>query len=325
MKPLLDLGWGDPVIVRQALIETLGHKFGMAPKLLESMGYTPHLGYPHLIEQCKDLAKRQSGHRPKHLFISHGATGAIHAALYALKAPWTDWVVTNRRYFPIYPQIISLSDMIHIDWQKMRDLSNLQNGCTERNFIRLVDSPSNPEGLIAPFGDVDIWDAAYATGSYSSGGHVPSSYKIMCGSLSKTLGLSGLRIGWVSTDDDELAKSLGIWVTANYIGLSSVSQNIAEEVLQSLDMDRFETRSSGYLDDNRQQMQKLLSRFGQSEVPLRGMFCVLQLGKPEKKALDKANIKWTPGSAWGEDDNWARLSLGQTREITKAAVKAALK
>ena len=50
-----------------------------------------------------------------------------------------------------------------------------------------------------------------------------------------------------------------------------------------------------------------------------------KLGKAERKALTKANIKWQPGNTWGEDDNWARLSLGQTREIVRAAVRATLK
>ena len=95
MKPVSDLSWGDPIIVRQALIETLGNKFCLAPKLLGSMGYTPHHGYPHLIKQCKDIAERQTGRIPKHLILTCGATGAIHAALYALKTPWTCLLYTS--------------------------------------------------------------------------------------------------------------------------------------------------------------------------------------------------------------------------------------
>ena len=324
MKPEYLLGWGDPIIVRQALSETLPFTTKSASSLRD-MGYTPHYGNPKLIGQLKSLAERQSGHRPKHLFVTCGATGAINAALHALKDTWTDWVVTNNRYFPIYPTIIAMTDMIMINRQKKDFLCNKSNGCKQRNFISLIDSPSNPEGLIFPFDEVDIWDAAYATRTYSRSAHSPLKWKVMCGSLSKTLGLSGLRLGWASTDDDTLANSLSNHVTASYIGLPGPSMAIAEEVLDLLDLDRFETLSAGYLDDNRQQMQKLLDRFGQGNVPSRGMFAILQLGKTERKAMKRANIVWQPGSTWGEDDNWARLSLGQTREITRAAVKAALK
>lgn len=317
----IKLDWGEPVVTRQALIETLGNKFGLAPRLLESMGYPPHLGFTHLIEQLKDLARRQTGQRPKHLFVTCGATGAIHAALYALKTQYTDWVVTNKRYFPIYPHIITLSDLLQVDWDRKKTLTDSYHGCSERNFISLVDSLSNPEGTVRPFSEVDIFDAAYASKTYSHGGHVPNGYKVMCGSLSKTLGLAGLRLGWASTNDDNLAKSIEFYVANHNIGLSSVSQGIAEEVLHCLDFDKFETRSSNYLNDNREEVQKILTNFGQGSVPTRGMFAILEIGKIEKRALERAHIKWQPGNSWGENEGWARLSLGQDRDLTRKAVK----
>jgi hypothetical protein len=36
-------------------------------------------------------------------------------------------------------------------------------------------------------------------------------------------------------------------------------------------------------------------------------------------------VVWQPGSSWGENDGWARFSMGQNRVLTKNAVKAALK
>lgn len=318
MKPIYDMSWGDPLIVRQALVETLGYDFELDKVNLSRMGYTPHLGNPNLIEQLKNLAERQSGHRPKHLMVTSGATGAISAALYALKTQKTDWVVTNKRHYPFYPSIITVADMLmtHKDNVDCR---------TEENFISLTDSPSNPEGLVFPFETVDIWDGAYASKTYTKNGHVPEKWKIMCGSLSKTLGLAGLRLGWVSTDNDDLEQSLSVWVKANYAGLSSLSMGVAEEVLGTINLDRFETRAGNYLDDNRAEVQRLLNRFDQGNIPTRGMFAIVQLGRTEKRTLEKAGIKWQPGSSWGEDDSWARLSLGLTREATKLAIRTALK
>lgn len=319
MKEQIQLSWGDPQIVRQALTETLGHKFSLSATSLLDQGYPPHYGNPILIDQLKTLTKRQTGHKPKHLFVTCGAIGAIHAALFALKDMNTDYVLINRRYFPFYPQIIANADM-NVLHNPFLGLLN-----TKYKFISLIDSPSNPEGMVSPFQDIDIWDAAYASKTYSSGGHVPNKFKIVCGSLSKTLGLAGLRLGWAATDDDRLAQSLGNWVTSNYIGLSLDSMKTAENIIKSLDFDKFETRSSGYLDDNREQMQKVLDRFGQGNVPTRGMFAIMELGKAERKALEKANVIWQPGNSWGEDENWARLSLGATRETIRKAVKGILK
>lgn len=325
MKPILDMSWGEPIVIRQALIETLGNRFALAPRLLSAMSYTPHHGFEQLSERMKYLAERQSGHRPKFLFVTNGASGAINAALHALKTQRTDWVVTDKRYYPFIPKMVYQADMIMIDRDRKEFLTNKENGCGENNFLSLDASPSNPEGLVSPFSSVDIWDAAYASKTYSSGGHTPSKYKVMCGSISKTLGLPGLRLGWVSTDSEDIASSLGHYVSNTYVGLSSVSQGIAEEVLQSIDLDKFEDRASGYLNDNRFEVQKILTKFGQGSVPTRGMFALVQLGKAERAALKRANVKWQCGSSWGEDDSWARLSLGQSREVVRLAVKEVLK
>ena len=323
VEKVYDLSWGDPRVIRQALQKTLGYNFAGSSVLIESLGYTPHLGEPALIRICKNLAERISGHRPKHLVLTCGATGAVHAALHALKEPWTDYVVTNRRYFPIYPSIITTSDLIHIDYAKRDKLA--RNGAPERSFISLVDSPSNPEGIVDIFDSVDIFDAAYASKTYTHTNAAPASYKVMCGSLAKITGLSGLRLGWASTDNDEIAESMNRFVISSYVGLSKLSMDFAIEILEVLELDEFEVLSAKYLDDNREQVQKMLYRFGQGQVPARGMFAIIQLGKAEKKALERANVKWQPGTSWGEDESWARLSLGQSREIIKAAVKAVLK
>ena len=322
MKPERDLAWGDPKIIRQALVETLGFSSHLAYVNLDSMGYTPHFGTEKLIEQLKILTQRQTGWKPKHLFITNGATGGVNAALYAMKDN-AEYVTTNDRYFPFYPQMIDIAGLIRINKKEQLDYQQL--GMDSENFIILMDSPSNPEGIVYPFDHTDIFDGAYVSSPYNKGKVLPKSWKIMVGSLSKTLGMPGLRLGWICTDDNYLAKRAANWVDATYVGLSKSSMDIAEEVLRNLNFDRFEEKATLYLDSNREEMQKLLDKFGQGEVPVRGMFAIIELGKVEKKALERAGVKYQSGETWGESANFARLSLGQTREITRDAVKAVLK
>jgi len=322
MKPTFDLGWGDTPVVRQALVETLdGMEYAVERSELSDMGYPPHAGMPALVELCKDLAKRQSGRRPEHLYITCGATGAINAALYAMDS--AEYVECHTRYFPFYPKIIDLAGKQMVDQAERNRM--VKAGAESHRFITLVDSPSNPEGLIYPNSVAHVWDAAYAGTHYGGKGASPVSWGIMCGSLSKTLGINGCRLGWAATDRLYESARLGAYVTASSSGMSVDSQLTAIGVLKRLDIDRFESRAKGYIDDNRAQAQRVLDKFGQGDAPARGMYFLVQLGKSERRALERARVKWQPGPSWGADDSWARLSLGQKRETVLAAVNAIIK
>lgn len=325
-SPIL-LSWGDPKCVREALYDNLPPFIAHRSVNIWEMGYPDHNGSPDLIKELKVLAERQSKHRPKHLFVTNGATGAINAALYALKTVKTEWVVANKRYYPVLPGIINSAGLIMCDTKHKQHLCDGELGCTDSNFITFVDSPSAPEGLVYPFEKVDIFDAAYASRTYTKGySHIPSDWKIMVGSIAKTLGLPSLRIGWVSTDNDDLANSLKHYVVSAYSGVSLVSQEMATGILKHLDKDKFEKLSASHIDDNREQIQKLFNRFGnKEEVPTRGMFAVTKLEKSQVKALNKANIVWQVGPSWGETEEWARFSLGQNRDLTKEAVRRIVK
>src|SRR5271167_2558684 len=115
MKPEFNMQWGDPFIVRQALVETLRLSSPVFTPQYKEMSYPQHVGNPKLIRQLKKLTERQSGTKFKHLIVTNGATGAINAALYSLKDFDTDYVVTNKRYFPMFPAMISMADMVMID------------------------------------------------------------------------------------------------------------------------------------------------------------------------------------------------------------------
>jgi aspartate/methionine/tyrosine aminotransferase len=319
VKARYDLRWGDPVVTRQALVETLptnyGHD-GLARGLcLEDLGYPDHLGRPELVEALKSLAERQSGRRPRHLVVTCGATGALCSALWALGRPGGD-VVTGARYFPFYPQLIESVGMVRADAGGP--------GCSQ-SHVWLIDSPSNPEGLTFPGAVADVWDAAYGSAAYGGGPGLAPRWRAMCGSLSKTLGLPGLRLGWAATDEDGVALLIGRHAAASTLGLPLQAQATALGVLRALDMDAFEARAKGFLDDNRAEAQRLLDRFGQGPCPVRGMFFLVRLGRAEKRALERAGVEWQCGSTWGEDRSWARLSLGQDRELTRAAIRAALR
>src|ERR1035437_8060253 len=111
MKSQIDMAWGDPVVIRQALVETLGISFPFQSRSIEGLSYPPRLCTEKLIGQLKSITFIQTGISPKHVTLTCGATGAIHAALYALRDRWEEYVVVGKRYFPFYPNIIGMSGM----------------------------------------------------------------------------------------------------------------------------------------------------------------------------------------------------------------------
>ena len=318
--------WGDPVCVRQALKEMLRNDpllHSPHLELIRDGGYPVHEGNPRLIELLKNLALRQSGLRPKHLFVTNGATGGLNSALSVIKDK-EEFCITHGTYFPFYPAIISQTGFVHGDESDMEHIES--SYYSHKNHVTLIDSPNNPLGHLW-YESVDIFDSAYGAYHYRKGSVVPQSWRIMVGSLGKTLGIPGIRIGWVSTNDDDLGIMLARYVTASYAGLPIQSQDTAIWYLGQLHdkMDEFEKLAGNYIDDNRNEFQKVMDHFEQSSVPERGMFCVLEIGDKERRVLESVGVKWQCGTTWGRDKNWARLSLGQNRELTREVVHEILR
>jgi aspartate/methionine/tyrosine aminotransferase len=317
-----NFAWGDTIVVRQALVDSLpnGFSFISPQQNLLGMGYPPHEGDPELIELLKDLASVQMGSRPRYLFVTNGATGALNASLSVLKGS-ADYGVFGDTYFPFYPGIVSSHGLIGISYDKMNDF--MHSGVTRQGFVVIADSPSNPEGVVRR-GEADIWDAAYASHKYGGGKWCqPLFWQVMCGSLSKTLGLNGIRLGWVATDKAHIAEALKLAVTNQYCGISQLQQELAKSILKVLDRHSFEIKAKSYIDDNREEWAKVAQKFGQQSGNT-GMFQILRLAQAEERALNKAGVIWQPGDSWGRDRSWARISLGQDRALTRNAVKDVL-
>lgn len=322
MQPKLDFSWGDTVVVREALLKCIGKlKVQTGKSELMSMSYPVHEGDPDLVFLLKKLAKRQSGFKFKHLFVTNGATGALHASLNALRDDTALYVQTNQAYFPFYPGIIAQHGLVQISGDPA---DKLRGRRPDAKIIRIADSPSNPYGELFK-GKCDIWDAAYGADQYGGGiDAAPSEFKIMCGSLSKTLGLNGIRLGWAATNDDALAAALAEAVTFQYCGISQAQTNLAVCILEHVDMDEFEHLAWQKIQRNRELWGKVADKFGQPRSE-RGMFQVLSLTPDLNAALILSDVKWQGGQTFGQDSRTARISLGQSNALTEKAVKLILK
>lgn len=327
MKKEFNLGWGESICVRQAFIETLSD----APLMfdmdsLENMGYPVHEGDPELVKLTKYVLKRNIGRDYEHVLITNGATGGVTLALrtYALlgrKQCWTE----KPPYFRFYPDMIRQAGLTH--YKMGKDVALIENA------VHLLDSPSNPLGKFADrkidiLQNPTVWDTVYFNKVYSPGKYPQPYHNVLVGSYSKLLGLNGLRVGWIATNDYLLYLSLKSVVTAEYCGISVPSAKIIMKTagkFTETHWELFERQANFWLDWNRAEWSKLEKFFGGTPVLPVGMFYYAPIDKQCRSLLEKSGIIWSPGSQLGTSDDFGRFNVGQDPKVIQRAVKTILK
>jgi aspartate/methionine/tyrosine aminotransferase len=311
-----DLGFGNSVCVRQAFLETYhGNMVVFTHDGLAKFDYPDRHGDPELIEITKQVILRQTGAIKKHVFITNGATGAVVIALRAFQQRGA--IFCNTRSAPWYlryPSMIKASGLRHQDQR---------HTMTYKDNVILLDIPSNPLGLTSFFDRSlsvpVVLDAVYLNRVYMNVQPVVIN-DVMAGSYSKLLGLNGLRVGWIATNDDLLAERLKDLIVGEYCGISVASTEILKNILFDFDWETFEYTARGSLDYNREQWSRLEKYFGLNPVPSNGMFHYGQIDKKCKKLLEKSGITWTNGSDLGTNDGYGRFNLGQDILVIRQAV-----
>lgn len=315
-----DLGFGNSVAVRRAFAECY-HQNPMyiGKEELIAFDYPKHEGDPDLVELTKKVVKRQTGLDYRHLFLVNGATGGCVIALRAYKQMGFENCVTRKApYYIRYPKMIEATGLQHIDedyWQS--------------NAVCLLDLPSNPQSLMTTVADDSV--PTIIDGVYLSGVYMPvlppylPVHKAMVGSYSKLLGINGIRVGWLATNDDLLAERFRQLVTSEYCGLSTASTELLKHCLVQFNWERFEQSARMKLDCNREELSVLEKYLGDTPVPNAGMFWYAPMDEKAQKLFTKAGVTWTKGSTMGTSDEFARLNVGQDNELIAQAVEAILK
>ncbi len=208
-------------------------------------------GLPALRSHVLDRADLSDTCRPDDVLITAGAAEANYLAIMQLVQPG-DEVVTER---PGWPQVGVLTDAIGAELKVVdRDESSgwclpldaIQDAVTQRTRLIFLTNPNNPTGrlmtkdqlerLVQIADRVGAWlvvDEVYA-GLEWEGSRAPSiagmyPRGITTGSVSKALGLQGLRTGWMICRDPDL-----IWDAIILRENSSEIMNILGEVIAEI-------------------------------------------------------------------------------------------
>jgi aspartate/methionine/tyrosine aminotransferase len=320
MSKKYDLGWGNPIAVAEALDRCYTPKL-VCTKIMD-LSYPPKDGLPSLVKWLKNF----TGY--KHIIITNGAMGAINIVLRALRASENRCIcATNELAFPFYKNIIGKCNYFH-----NTNYNEANYRMKNIDALRLIDIPSNPFGKIEkvenPLNNV-IWDSVYNSPIYVNS-TTPEiikrmvAHRVNIDSFSKRFGIPGLRLGWIgtnSTTDYDLFSTEGLYDTH---GVSLSSQLMMMDILENINMSRFENIAKSKINYNREEFELLGNLFSGQEVPVNGMFYAINVDNKVCKLLDKAEVGYIilPNI---NDLKTIRFNLTQNNELTKKAIRAIIK
>ena len=313
MEKLLDLSWGDPFFLLE-LLETL-HK----PKFstVNDLTYAPDAGMEELIAQVKSLTYKTTGNHYKHFLITNGATQAINIIMKVWKKERKiSSVITSELGYPYYPEMIRKVGLDHI---QDSHLIYPQHKTYDTNMF-IIDSPSNPLGkqISGNKKKNTIWDAVYHNPIYNANKLIKPSHDVYVSSLSKLMGVTGARIGWIATNNMAEYNSFLNESLYDIATVSKPSQKLAIELLSNINMDTFMDFGKILLDNNREILQKI-SSLTDTDVQEVGMFYTFEADGSLKKVFKKANINFVEVNDRNHD--YIRLNLGQTASVLIESVK----
>jgi aspartate/methionine/tyrosine aminotransferase len=310
-----NLAVGEPVFLQQAMGDL--SKYHLTPP---DMRYPPFAGTPSLLA----VLHRFHDGRYTHFIVTVGAKQALVAAMYALSQEMqTNRVYTRAPYWPSYPTLVKSLGLEHRT-TKSRPVAK---------DIVVNTAPNNPDGSCYT-GSCDIWDAAYAHPVYGFMEEheilLPTP-RIAVYSAAKLLGLSGLRIGWLATNDANLARLAGEYVEKATSGVSTLDQYALEGILAAANTGalwpKYQKARATLIKNAGTYWEALGPHLASDRGAwsnTMGMFAWFTPKEPLLfgEALALSKVKLIPGPACGGLPDYYRMSLGHDPVHTQEALSA---
>lgn len=314
----IDLGYGEPVIVKEILRKyiTLDNS---KLDLLNAV-YQPPKGNKDLIDLLEKKYKTD-------VVVTNGAKHGVAAVMYALKKLGYSDCAIPTPYWVSHKALITEAGL---------KFATLNDECSGRAVM--ITSPNNPdgkEGTKAQFkmltkeakkdGCILIHDAAYYTPIYMANPKETGPVgDVQIYSFSKMWGLSGIRIGYVVVHNKELLPYVIEYVEHSCSGVSTASQAVAFAVeshfrdFPKLRKD-FEKECRKAIAASRKALMKIdPSVLKVLPCTSNSMFAWCEVGpKLDYKA---AKVNMMPGEIFGGPSNMVRLNLAVNSDLISTAV-----
>lgn len=318
----IDVSVGEPHVVREKLMEVFDLSVYELPKVDHMFEYPAPQGYKPLVKLLED----------KHgspVIITNGAKQALGAVFYALARMGKEYVAMKSPYWALIPPLTQMHGLE----------PTYGEPDVESEDPYLLLAPNNPDGQCAPSSELKqlaneyknnnvpfIHDAAYYTHTY-----LPLGYKleqlgdVQIYSFSKSLGLSGLRLGYVVCPNTEYYNHIKYYMETMTVGVSIVSQIFLHDLLHRMHgyptlEQAFEGRASMALAESRKIIKQVNPEILEIDPDIEnipGMFGWFKVGP--KADFVKSKVNFIDGALFGVP-GMVRMNLAFNKETMEEIV-----
>ena len=309
-----------------------------------SYHYSHSRGVPKLRHVLSEYFQEQyevKFNPEKEIIITSGSKIAIYMALMAIIDPG-DEVIIHEPAWVSYPEQIKLCHGVPVSVPYNETVYNFEKYITNRTKVLIVNNPNNPRGSVLTLDEIShlyklaekyklyiLSDEAYSDfvvnkEQFISIGNFDKELKfsIICNSISKNLGISGWRIGYVIANKSLVEHILKLNQHLITCPATILSYYIAEHFYEILAITKPQIAS---LMSKRRKIVEYVKKIGLSCLDGDTTFYLfLSLGETNltsdkfcKTLLKKHKICVVPGIGYGVScDKFVRISIG-TESIEK--------
>lgn len=340
----INLGLGEPDlptpdVIRRAAVKVI---------IEEQNGYTSHAG---LISLREKIAAEYSHleQNPDRVIVTAGSQEALYLALLALVDEGDEVLLPNPG-FVAYPTIVRMAGGTPKFYRLPResgfkfDAEEFRRALTSQTKVVVCISPSNPTGRTLSRDDlIAIGDAVRDHGAYLISDEIyrdlyytperPESASsffdrtIVIGGLSKSMSMTGWRLGWLGGDEAVIRASL---VLHGYV--TTCASTVSQKASLVAWSDEAEAARAGFRETFRSRRDHLLklidAELGLRTVTPDGAFYTMldvsEFGPSMKvaEALLTARVITVPGAAFGsESEGFLRVSFCADHETLHEGVQ----
>ncbi|MGZ9164607.1 MAG: aminotransferase class I/II-fold pyridoxal phosphate-dependent enzyme [Anaerolineales bacterium] len=321
-----------------SIAELLAWEEGAAEKFQQTwLGYTESQGSPALrAEICKLYETVQ----PEDVLVHTGAEEAIFLFMFASFKEY-DHVIVHSPGYQSLAQVARAAGCDVSPWRAREengwslDLDELRHLMRTNTKAIIINTPHNPTGYLMSQDDYEavhkfaqqnklmlFSDEVYREAEYDPATRLPAAcdrgdHAISLGVTSKTYGLAGLRIGWISTKNRKIYEKMASLKDYTTICNSAPSEFLAEVAMRN--RHKLSERNLGIIKDNLTVIDAFFSRhanlFSWVRPHAGSMAFPRYLGGNVESFCDdlvkKAGVLLLPGSIYDDSGNHFRLGLGR--------------